>query len=43
MRDVLDVVLAVLNPLSGREDGVEDVLGGGLGLHGWELGLLPGG
>ena len=40
---VLDVVLAGLDPLSGGKDGVQDVLGAGLGLHGWQLGLLLGG
>jgi len=43
MGNVLDVVLAVFNPFSGRKDGVQDVLGAWLGLHRGQLRLLFGG
>ena len=38
--DVLDVVFAVFYPLSGRQDGVQDVFLFGLALH-WGQGSLP--
>ena len=40
MADILNVMLAVLNPLTRWEDSVEDILTAGLGVHGRELGLL---
>ena len=40
MTYILDVVLAELDPLPGREDGVQDVLAAGLGVHRWQLLLL---
>ncbi len=40
MRDVLDVVLAVLNPLSRGQNGVEDVLLVGFVFHWGQCSLL---
>ena len=40
MRDVLDVVLAVLNPLSRGQNGVEDVLLVGFVFHRRQCSLL---
>ena len=40
VRDVGDVMLSILNPLLRREDGIQDVLGAWLGLHGGQLSLL---
>ena len=37
MTDVLDVVLAGFNPLTGRQNGVKDVLAAGLSADGWEV------
>lgn len=35
--NILNVVLSVLNPLSGRKNSVQDVFTGGLGVHGRQL------
>ena len=40
MRNILNVVLASLNPLSGRKDGIQYVFSWGLWLHRWKLCLL---
>ena len=40
VRHVLDIVLAALDPLSRRQDAIEDVLGGGALLQRWQLALL---
>jgi len=40
MRNILNVVLASLNPLSGRKDGIQNVFSWGLWLHRWKLCLL---